>query len=167
MTREQFDSVIEDAREIAAKRDLILRVDDDFRETILFDHELLRGKTVIHIVGEQATVDEYLGLKEKRRYGEAGSLTEEVEHEVTWSLGRLLSYCDDSIEWLLEKRGHYSSKTRFSMLSSFPLIQTLRTSIFSSFFLQRSRSMLAAMDWATMNFRVLGSNASSSTDWSP
>jgi len=44
MTREQFDSVIEDAREIAAKRDLILRVDDDFLETILFDHAPLRGR---------------------------------------------------------------------------------------------------------------------------
>ena len=30
MTGEQFDSVIDDIREIAAKRDLILHVDDDF-----------------------------------------------------------------------------------------------------------------------------------------
>ncbi len=107
MTGEQFDSVIEDIREIAAKRDLILYVDDDFLETILFDHEPIRGKTVIHIVAEQATVDEYLGLKEKKRgHAEAGTLTDDVEHEVAWGLGRLLSYDDDSIKRLLEKRGH-------------------------------------------------------------
>lgn len=107
MTGEQFDSVIEDIREIAAKRDLILHVDDDFLETILFDHEPIRGKTVIHIVAEQATVDEYLGLKEKKRgHAEAGTLTDDVEHEVAWGLGRLLNYNDDSIKRLLRKRGH-------------------------------------------------------------
>ncbi len=107
MTREQFDSVIEDIREIAAKRALILHVDDDFLETILFDHEPIRGKTVIHIVAEQATVDEYLGLKEKKRkHREAETLNQEVELEVAWGLGHLLSYDDDSIKRLLEKRGH-------------------------------------------------------------
>ena len=107
MTREQFASVIEDIREIAAKRDLILHVDDEFLETILFDHEPIRGKTVIHIVAEQATVDEYLGLKEKKqKHREAGTLNKEVELEVAWGLGRLLSYDDDSIKRLLKKRGH-------------------------------------------------------------
>ncbi len=107
MTREQFDSVIDDIREIAAKRALILHVDDDFLETLLFDHEPIRGKTVIHIVAEQATVDEYLGLKEKKRkHREAGTLNQEVELEIAWGLGHLLSYDDDSIKRLLEKRGH-------------------------------------------------------------
>ncbi|UCD44902.1 MAG: hypothetical protein JSV27_12475 [Candidatus Bathyarchaeota archaeon] len=106
MTREQLDSVIDDAHLIAGERDLILHVDDDFLETILFDHGPIRGKTVIHIVAEQATVDEYLSLKEKkRRYAEAGTLTDEVEHEIAWGLGRLLSYDDDSIRRLLRKRG--------------------------------------------------------------
>ncbi len=107
MTREQFDSVIDDIREIAANRGLILHVDDEFLETILFDHEPIKGKTVIHIVAKQATVDEYLGLKEKKRmHAEAGTLTDDVEHEVAWGLGRLLSYDDDSIKRLLKKRGH-------------------------------------------------------------
>ena len=107
LTREQFASVIEDIREIATKRDLILHVDDEFLETIIFDHEPIRGKTVIHIVAEQATVDEYLGLKEKKqKHREAGTLNEEVELEVAWGLGRLLSYDDDSILRLLKKRGH-------------------------------------------------------------
>jgi len=107
MTREQFDSVIDDIREIAANRGLILYVDGDFLETILFDHEPIRGKTVIHIVAEQATVDEYLGLKEKKRkHREAGTLNQEVELEGAWGLGHLLSYDDDSIKRLLEKRGH-------------------------------------------------------------
>jgi len=107
MTGEQFDSVIDGIREIAAKRGLILHVDDEFLETVLFDHGPIRGKTVIHIVREQATVDEYNGLKEKkRRHREAGTLNEEVELEVAWGLGRLLSYDDESIRRLLRKRGH-------------------------------------------------------------
>ncbi len=107
MTGEQFDSVIEDIREIAGKRNLVLYVDDEFLETVLFDHEPIRGKTVIHIVAKQATVDEYLGLKEKKRkHAEAGTLTDDVEHEVAWGLGRLLSYDDDSIKRLLKKRDH-------------------------------------------------------------
>jgi len=107
MTGEQFDSVIEDIREIAGKRNLVLYVDDEFLETVLFDYEPIRGKTVIHIVAKQATVDEYLGLKEKKRkHAEAGTLTDDVEHEVAWGLGRLLSYDDDSIKRLLKKRDH-------------------------------------------------------------
>ena len=35
MTGEQFDSVIEDIREVAAKRDLILHVDDDSIKRLL------------------------------------------------------------------------------------------------------------------------------------
>jgi hypothetical protein len=106
MTEEQFDSVIDGIREIAAKRGLILHVDDEFLETVLFDHGPIRGKTVIHIVREQATVDEYNGLKEKkRRHRKAGTLNEEAELEIAWGLGRLLSYDDDSIRRLLRKRG--------------------------------------------------------------
>ena len=107
MTGEQFDSVIDGIQEIAGIRGLILHVDDEFLETVLFDHEPIRGKTVIHVVAEQATVDEYNGLKEKKRlHREAGTLTEDVELEIAWGLGRLLSYDDDSIRRLLKKRGH-------------------------------------------------------------
>ena len=106
MTGEQFDSVIDEIREIAGNRGLILHVDDEFLETVLFDHEPIRGKTVIHIVAEQSTVDEYNGLKEKKRAREeAGTLTDEVELEIAWGLGRLLSYDDASIRRLLSKRG--------------------------------------------------------------
>lgn len=107
MTEKQFKSVIDDIRNIAGGRGLILHVDDEFLETVLFDHEPIRGKTVIHVVKEQATVDEYNGLKEKkRRHMEKGTLTEEVELEIAWGLGRLLSYDDDSIKRLLKKRGY-------------------------------------------------------------
>ena len=106
MTGEQFDSVIDEIREIAGNRSLVIHVDEEFLETFLFDHEPIRGKTVIHIAAEQVTVDEYNGLKEKKRaHEEAGTLTEEVELEIAWSLGRLLSYDDDSIRRLLKKRG--------------------------------------------------------------
>ena len=57
-----------------------------------------------HIVAEQRTIDEYRRLKElKRRSQEDGPLTEEMEMELAWGLGRLLSYSDEAIKGLLEE----------------------------------------------------------------
>lgn len=106
MTGEQFDEVIDEARLIAGDRGLIFYVDDDFLVTRLFDPGHTRGKRVIHIAAEQATVDEYNALREKkRRHVEAGTLTDEVETEIAWGLGRLLSYSDEAIVGLLGDHG--------------------------------------------------------------
>jgi hypothetical protein len=85
-------------------------VDDDFLETRLFDPEHTRGKRVIHIASEQATIDEYKALREeKRRCAEEGTLTDEVEIEIARGLGRLLSYSDEAIEKLLSR--HQKGRT--------------------------------------------------------
>ncbi len=102
LTVEEFDAIWEDVRLIAEEYGLTLDVDDDFLTTRLFNPEYTRGKWVIHMVTEQGTIDEYRRLKElKRRSLEAGHLTEEVELELAWGLGRLLSYSDEAIKGLL------------------------------------------------------------------
>ena len=102
LTVEEFDAIWEDVRLIAEEYGLTLDVDDDFLTTRLFNPEYTRGKRVIHMVTEQAALDEYRRLKELKRLSlEAGHLTEEVKLELAWGLGRLLSYSDEAIKGLL------------------------------------------------------------------
>ncbi len=104
MTEEQLEAIIDQVRLIAREYDLVLDVDDDFLTTKLFNPEYTRGKYVIHMAAEQATIDEYKALKEfKRKHIEAGTMTEDVEQEIAWKLGRLLSYSDEAIERLMVK----------------------------------------------------------------
>ena len=104
LTGDQFERIIREVRLIAEEYSLVLHVDRDFLETRLFNPEYTRGKMVIHLAAERATIDEYEALKERKRgHLEAGTLTEEVELEIARGLGRLLSYSDESIRHLLEK----------------------------------------------------------------
>jgi hypothetical protein len=81
-------------------------VDRDFLETRLFNPGYTRGKMVIHLAAERATIDEYEALKERKRgHLEAGTLTEEVELEIARGLGHLLSYSHESIQSLIERPG--------------------------------------------------------------
>jgi len=104
LTEDQFEGIIQEVRLIAEEYNLVLHVDRDFLETRLFNPEYTRGKMVIHLAAERATIDEYEALKERRRgHLEAGTLTEEAELEIARGLDRLLSYSDESIRHLLEK----------------------------------------------------------------
>jgi len=104
LTIEEFDAIWDDVKLIAEEFKLILDIDDDFLTTRLFNPEYTRGKRVIHISAVQETHEEYKRLKElKRRSLEEGPLTEEVELELAWGMGRLLSYSDEAIRGLLDK----------------------------------------------------------------
>ena len=99
MTRERYETIIEDVKLIAKENATMLYTDDDFLETILFPAEYTRGKIVIHLYLDQETNDEYLALKEKKRtHEEKGILSDQVKHELAWGLGKLLSYSDEAIE---------------------------------------------------------------------
>jgi len=107
MTEDQYTEIIDQARLIAEERNVVLYVDDDFLETRLFDPEHTEGKIVIHIAVDQETVDDYLALKGKKRdHTRDGTLTDEKENQIAWSLGRLLSYDNRSIERLITNRGY-------------------------------------------------------------
>jgi hypothetical protein len=104
LTEDQFEDIIEDVRLIAEEYGLVLHVDRDFLETKLFNPEYTRGKNVIHLAAERATIDEYEALKERKRgHLVAGTLTEEADLEIAQGLGSLLSYSEESIQSLLEK----------------------------------------------------------------
>ena len=102
LTGDQFDAIWDDVKLIAEEHSLILNIDDDFLVTRLFNPEYTRGKRVILIATEQATLDEYEWLKELRRHSVAGGvIAEDVEMDLAWGLGRLLSYSDEAIRGLL------------------------------------------------------------------
>jgi hypothetical protein len=102
LTGDQFDAIWDDVRLIVEEYSLVLEIDDDFLVTRLFNPEYTRGKRVIHIAAERAILDEYGRLKELRRRSiEGGVLTDEVELELAWGLGKLLSYSDEAIRGLL------------------------------------------------------------------
>jgi hypothetical protein len=104
LTEDQFEDIVEDVRLIAEEYGLVLHVDRDFLETKLFSPEYTRGKIVIHLAAERATIDEYEALKERKRGNlVAGTLTEEADLEIARGLGRLLSYSEESVQSLLEK----------------------------------------------------------------
>jgi hypothetical protein len=71
--------------------------------TRLFSPTVAEGKTVILFAYNQKILNEYMALKEfKRKAVEEGRL-EEVEEEIAWRFGRLLSYTDETIERLLRE----------------------------------------------------------------
>jgi len=106
MTREQYDSIKEDTKLIAVENHSKLYVDDEFLETLLFPAEYTKGKIVIHIFKDQEINDEYLALKEKKKTHEAaGTYTMDVQREVAWAFGRLLSYNDEAINRRFEIMG--------------------------------------------------------------
>jgi hypothetical protein len=110
LTVEQFNAIWDDVTLIAEEFDLVLDVDDDFLNTRLFNPEYTKGKRVIHLAAERATLDEYRRLKElRKRCLEEGALTEEVDLELAWGLGRLLSYSDEAIRGLLDAPRFYVS----------------------------------------------------------
>ena len=104
LTEEEYESLIDDLRDIAKEYNVVLHTDRNFLETLLFNPEYTRNKTVIHLAESQKTVDEYLRLKERKRWlEESGELTRALEEEIARGLGALLSYSEETIEKLLEK----------------------------------------------------------------
>jgi len=102
-TDEELEALLEPTRMAAGEYGTPIYVERDLLTTRLFDPALTEGRSVILIAQNQGVIDEYLALKElKAKAVEEGRLGE-VEEEVAWRLGRLLSYSDEVIERLLAR----------------------------------------------------------------
>jgi hypothetical protein len=105
LTRDLYNEIIDRVHILAKEYGIVLYIDDDFLETKLFNPDYTCGKRVIHIARDKETIKAYKTLRDrKRKHLAEGTLTEEVETEVAWEMGRLLSYSDEAIRGLLVKQ---------------------------------------------------------------
>jgi hypothetical protein len=99
----EMDVLLEHAQQKAEEYAIPIFVEKELLVTRLFSPSVAEGKTVILFAYNQDILDEYMALKEfKRNAVEEGKL-EEVEEEIAWRFGRLLSYTDETIERLLRE----------------------------------------------------------------
>lgn len=101
-TDEELAVMIDIAKIESEKYGVPIYVEKDFLTTNLFDAAFTEGKSVIFIAQNQETLDEYFELKKfKQQAIDRGNLAD-VEDEIAWRFGRLLSYDDDAIKRLLK-----------------------------------------------------------------
>jgi len=101
-TEEAFEALYEPTKQLVEQYGVVMYVERDFLNTLLFD-PLDDDVIVIFTVNNQQTLDEYLALKELKRQATAEGRLEEVEEEIAWKFGRLLSYDDETIKRLMSK----------------------------------------------------------------
>jgi hypothetical protein len=100
-TDDEIDVLLEHAQQKADEYGIPIYVEKELLVTRLFSPTVAEGKTVILFAYNQDVLDEYMALKEfKRKAVEEGRL-EEVEEEIAWRFGRLLSYSYETIQRLL------------------------------------------------------------------
>ncbi|MCP4709418.1 MAG: hypothetical protein GY869_12395 [Planctomycetes bacterium] len=102
-TEEEFEALYEPTRRSVEQYGVVMYVERDFLNTLLFD-PLDEDVIVIFIVQNQKVLDEYLALKELKHQAIEDSRLAEVEEEIAWKFGRLLSYDDETIKRLLSRR---------------------------------------------------------------
>jgi len=100
-TEEELETMLSLTQIAAEEYGLPIYVEKDFLTTPLFSPALTKGKAVIFTALNQGVIDSYLALKEKKQEAERQGRLSEVEEELAWSFGRLLSYSDDVIRRLL------------------------------------------------------------------
>lgn len=102
-TDDEIAVLQEHAQQEAEEYAIPIYVEKKLLVTRLFSPTVAEGKTVILFAYNQKILNEYMALKEfKRKAVEEGRL-EEVEEEIAWRFGRLLSYTDETIERLLRE----------------------------------------------------------------
>jgi len=67
-----------------------------------FDTAITEGKSVIFVAQTQKILDEYFALKKFKQQAIEQVNLADVEDEIAWKFGRLLSYDDDTIKRLLQ-----------------------------------------------------------------
>jgi hypothetical protein len=96
--------MLEPTRITAQAYGLPIYLERDLLITQLFDVAIAQGKTVVLIAQNQTVIDTYLSLKQLRAEASAVHRLTEIEAELAWRFGRLLSYSDAMIRQLLSRQ---------------------------------------------------------------
>jgi hypothetical protein len=100
---EELSVLLKHAEQKATEYGIPLYVEKDLLVTKLFSPTIAHGKTVILFAYNQNVLDEYFAIKELRNKAMAEGRLAEVEEEIAWRFGRLLSYTDETITRLLSE----------------------------------------------------------------
>lgn len=103
MSEAQVSDLIKVAETEAKKYGIPIFIEKDLLVTKLFSPTIAKGKTVILFAYKQDVLDKYHTLKEMRKKAENEGRLAEVEDEIAWQFGRLLSYTDETIQRLLSE----------------------------------------------------------------
>jgi hypothetical protein len=103
LSDEELAVLLPHAEQKAEEFGIPMYVEKDLLVTKLFSPTIAQGKTVILFAYNQDVLDEYLTIKVFREKAIAQGRLEDVEEELSWRFGRLLSYTDDTIERLMSE----------------------------------------------------------------
>jgi hypothetical protein len=103
LSDEELAVLLPHARQKAEEYGIPYFVEKDLLVTPLFSSSIAEGKTVILFAYKQSVLDGYLAVKADREKAIAEGRLADVEKELAWRFGRLLSYTDETIERLLSE----------------------------------------------------------------
>ncbi len=101
LSDEELTVLLPHAEQKAQEYGIPIYVEKDLLVTKLFSPTIAQGKTVILFAYNQEVLDEYFAIKAFRAKASEEGRLEDVEEEIAWRFGRLLSYTDDTIKRLL------------------------------------------------------------------
>jgi hypothetical protein len=101
LSDEELAVLLPHAKQKADEHGIPIHVEKDLLVTELFSPTIAIGKTVILFAYNQEVLDEYFAIKAFRQKAIEEGRLEDVEEEIAWRFGRLLSYTDDTIKRLL------------------------------------------------------------------
>jgi hypothetical protein len=101
LSDEELAVLLPHAKQKAEEFGIPMYVEKDLLVTQLFSPTIAQGKTVILFAYNQDVLDEYFAIKGFREKAIEEGRLGEVEEEIAWRFGRLLSYTDDTIKQLL------------------------------------------------------------------
>lgn len=101
LSDEELSVLLPHAQHKAEEFGIPIYVEIDLLVTKLFSPTIAQGKTVILFAYNQDVLDEYFAIKSFREKAIEEGQLEDVEEEMAWRFGRLLSYTDETIERLL------------------------------------------------------------------
>ncbi len=101
LSDEELAVLLPHAKQKAVEFGIPIYVEKDLLVTQLFSPTIAQGKTVILFAYNQDVLDEYFAIKAFRDKAIEEGRLGDVEKEIAWRFGRLLSYTDDTIERLL------------------------------------------------------------------
>jgi hypothetical protein len=101
LSDEELAVLLPHAKQKAEEFGIPIYVEKDLLVTQLFSPAIAQGKTVILFAYNQDVLDEYFAIKVFREKAIEEGRLGDVEEEIAWRFGRLLSYTDDTIKQLL------------------------------------------------------------------